>query len=344
MSNEQTDEHLDPIFSNLLKSHQIEIKIIPSYHCDINCEYCYNKENDCEFYHCNYNKLIGQLDRIFQHDNINAIVEIIGGEPLSAKTYPLTKDLITYLNNLSENIKIVLQTGSPSHEKIVNLIPSIDGLSYSIDISSSPKAKNIKHLETISKECQQHSVISQIQTVLSKSDKPDDILKFMKTCESHEIGWIGLGYPQYQRHSKNELDGQIETYLQIIKFIDSFLELKVGGAMIESVCDFIQGISYNSSCMCGEKSITIQPDGTITPSLHNSLNKRYNLSEFIRLKEDRCSVLKNGICSCCQFWNTCHGGCMAHAEFITGNVYNRDVEYCYVLSNVLRRINESLVP
>jgi len=339
MSYEQNDNYIGAIFPNLYKSPRIEIKIIPSYHCDINCKYCYNKENDIAFYPCNYNDLICQLDRVFQRDDMNAIVEIIGGEPLSAKNYPLTKHLISYLNNLNKNIKIVLQTGSASLDKIVDLIPLIDGLSYSIDLSFSPKVKNIKHLDTICKECQKYSVTSQIQTILSNNDNPEDIFKFMKVCASHEIGWIGMQYPQYQRYTKSELESQVEIYLQIINFMDSFVELNVGGAIIESACDYIQGVSYSSSCMCGEKSITIQPDGTITPSLHNTLNKKYNLTEFARLKEERCSILKDGICSCCQFWSVCHGGCMAHAEFITGNAYSRDVEYCYVLSNVLSRID-----
>jgi len=254
------------------------------------------------------------------------------------KNYPCTKNIISYLNDQNADIKIMLQTGSSSIEKIVNLIPLIDGLSYSVDISSSPKVKNVKNLAKINNECQKYSVITQIQTILDKVDKPEDILEFLKLCHSHEMGWIGIEYPQYQRYSKNDLNHQIATYLKIIDFSDDFPELKIGGAIIESACDYIHKKSYSSPCMCGERSITVQPDGKVTPSLHTSLSEEYSFDEFIRLKENRGLRLKYGICSDCQFWGVCHGGCMSHARFITGDALNRDEEYCYVLSNVLTNL------
>ena len=319
---------------------QIEIKIIPSYHCNINCKYCYNNGIDNGFYNENLPLIKNQLDRIFQqtHNNVSVIVEIIGGEPLSPKIFPVTCEIIHNLRQQNANIKIVVQTGTSDIEKIYQIIPLVDGLSYSIDISSSPKVKNAQNLLKICHECQEHSVLTQIQTILDISDNPKTIIEFIKTCESSGAGWIGLEYPQYQRYSQNLMDHQISVYLELIEALKGITQITIGGAIIESTLDYIHGNSYSSSCMCGEKSITIQPDGSISPSLHFFINKKNTIPEFLNLKKIRSSALRDGICGECDYWGVCHGGCMAHAEFLTGSSMNRDEEYCYILSNVIKTL------
>ncbi len=338
MSDNLLRDFSDIPFLKSAQCHQIEIKVIPSYYCNINCKYCYNNGIDRCFIEPDPLKIKKQLDLLFQQSqkNVNAVVEIIGGEPLSPLTFPITCEIIDHLRSQNTNLKIVLQTGTSDIKKLQEIIPRIDGLSYSIDISSSPKAKNIQNLLKISDDCKKHSVITQIQTILDVSDDPETIIEFIKSCESCDVGWIGLEYPQYQRNSKNVMDRQISVYLKIIESLNDISQIIVGGAIIESALDYAHGNLYSSSCMCGEKSITIQPDGTITPSLHFFLNKKVTIQEFANLKKNRSTQLRNGICSECKYWMVCYGGCMAHADFLTGDPSNRDEEYCYLLSNVLK--------
>jgi radical SAM additional 4Fe4S-binding domain len=318
---------------------QIEIKVIPSYHCDLKCKYCYNKkfELNPNISNSDPEKIKNQIDHILgESDKLKVIIEIIGGDPLSTFNYPITEDLIQYLKETNKNIKIVVQTGEFSIKKILNIIPFIDGLSYSVDISSSPKVRNFHNLQKIGEGCKENGVDLQIQTILNILDTSEDILQFIKICELYNAGWIGLEFPQYQRYSKNDLNHQITIYLQILKSVKRFPYISIGGAIIESACDYARRNLYKSSCLCGEKSITIQPDGSLTPSLHTNLNSKFSLTTFAKIKNKRNNVLRSGICSDCQFWDVCWGGCMAHAEFLTGSYLNRDEEYCYILSNILK--------
>lgn len=333
------ENNIHPILSNILSDKKIEIKIIPSYSCNMNCNYCYNNNIDWDHYLFDKEKIFSTLELVFNHLPLNAIVEIIGGEPLSSENISKTIEIIDYLKKYDSDIKIVVQTGIPSIKRIMSIIPKIDGLSYSIDISSSPKIKNIENLKKITEECKLNSVLVQIQTVLNMADNPSKIYKFLKFCKSNGVGWIGIGYPQYSRYLKKDLDFQIKTYKEIIDNIDEFSGMRIGGSIIESVLDYSRGQTYSSSCMCGENSITIQPNGLITPSLHYSLSKNYTFNEYIHLKRLRQHILKTQNCKNCQFWGICQGGCMAHAHFLSGDVLHRDEEYCYVLTNLLKNLS-----
>lgn len=326
---------IQSILSKITDDKQIEIKIIPSYSCDKKCSYCYNNIEENNYFSFKEGNILSTLDDIFNYDRYNAVVEIIGGEPLSRDNYLKTIDIINQLKKYDSDIKIVIQTASSSIKDIINIVPMIDGLSYSIDISSSPKVVNIKNLEQLTRECKLNSVLVQIQTVLNMSDNLKNIFQFLHHCESYNVGWIGIGFPQYSRYSENDLNIQIEIYRNIIENINEFSEMRIGGAIIESVLDYLNSHIYCSSCMCGEKSITIQPNGLITPSLHLSLSNMFSFKEFTKLKKIRRLVLRNQICRNCKIWDICYGGCMAHAYFLTGEILQKDTEYCYVLSHLL---------
>lgn len=313
----------------------IEVKVIPSYNCDINCDYCYNKYIS-EYYQSDYEKLINNLNKILLKKNINAIVEIIGGEPLSPQNYHKTELIIENIILLEKNIKIVLQTGSSDIEKLIELIPKIDGLSYSIDLSSSPKVRNLEKLGTIASFCKEHEVIIQVQTMLNLKDSIETICQFINLCILHGVGWIGLDYPQYQLYTREELDTQISVYFELFKRLKEFKGIVIGGSIIEAVIDFFSGYTYSSSCMCGEKSITIQPDGSISPSLHFGSSEFSSLDIFVENKSNRERRLRMGNCKECEIWDVCHGGCMGHAKFLTGDIYESDKEFCYLLSGVIK--------
>lgn len=317
---------------------QIGIKVIPSYNCDLNCSYCYNKNVNENYYLENLDNILKTLDGILLRKDLNVIVDIIGGEPLSNKTFSTTEKIIDHLIYLKKNTKIVLQTGTPNIERITKLIPKIDVLSYSMDLSESPKAFNIKNMEKISETCRDYGVLIQILTTLSLKDNVETICQFIENCTLYGIRWIGMVFPEYQLYTKEQLDKQICVYFELLKRLNNFKDITVGGIMIESVLDFLQGKKYFSRCICGERSVVIQPDGSITPSIHFELNKSLSLENFNIIKFQRRSMLENNECAGCKIWNICLGGCMGHANFIAKDFLQPDKEFCYVLSGIINKL------
>lgn len=318
--------------------HGMEIKVIPSYHCDMNCSYCYNKHL-YRGHRQDYTRLINSLSEILFRTERRAIVEIIGGEPLSSQNYLMTNGIIEHLITLKRNLRVVLQTGSSNIEKLLEVIPKLDGLSYSVDLSSSPKVSNLGKLETVIGCCKDHDVIIQIQTILSPKDTIETICQFIELCSLQGVKWIGLGYPQYQSSTEEELNMQIKVYSELIKYLKDFKEISIGGIVIESVIDFFNGWTYSSSCNCGEDSVTIQPDGSVSPCLYFKPDEFKSIDAFVETKYTRAEQLRNGYCLKCKIWSVCHGGCMAHAKFLTGDVYSHDKEFCYLISGVIKKVS-----
>lgn len=316
----------------------IEIKVIPSYHCDMNCGYCYNKYL-YRGYRPNYTRLINSLSGILLRNERRAIVEIIGGEPLSSQNYRATNGIIEHLITLKRNVRVVLQTGCSNIKKVHQIIPKLDGLSYSVDLSLSPKVSNLEKLETVIECCNDHDVIIQIQTILSPKDTLETIYRFINLCSLYGAKWIGLGYPQYQSYTKEELNAQINVYSDLIRRLKDFKEISIGGTVIESVVDFFKGLVYSSSCNCGDDSVTIEPDGCISPCLYFKPDEFKSLDAFVETKYKREEQLRAGYCSKCEIWGVCHGGCMAYAKFLTGDIYSRDWEFCYLISGVIKKVN-----
>ena len=325
-----------PVESVLGLKSNIELKVIPSYHCGMNCNYCYNKYL-YNAYRPNYSKLINVISEIILNNRFNAIIEIIGGEPLSSQNYPETKSIIEYLSSVKRDVKLVLQTGSSNMRKLLTLVPKIDGLSYSIDMSLLPKAANIKNLGIISKQCDGHDTKLQIQTILAQGDRPESVCTFINSCVSYGVGWIGLGYPAYQRFTEEEMEAQIDVYCEIIRHSISRPEIGIGGAIIESAIDFLNERTYSSYCMCGENSVTIQPDGSVSPCLYLEPGAFESLDAFVKVKYKRGERLRNDYCLNCGIWGVCYGGCMGHARFLSGDIYSHDREFCYVLSGLVEK-------
>ncbi len=317
----------------------LDLKVIPSYHCSMNCSYCYNK-SIYNTYKEDIKTLLTNLSDTLMRNDRAVIVELIGGEPLSSHSYPITKTILEYLNSLSNgNIKLILQTGSHNIGKIQELIPKIDGLSYSIDVSSSPKALNIDRLEKITDCCDRYGVAVQIQTILSPIDTLDDVCRLTELCSSYGANWIGVCYPQYLSYDINSLNRQIDIYYRLIKKINNFKNISIGGTVIECVINLLNGWAYKSFCTCGEDCLTIQPDGHISPCLYLKPDEFISIDDFVRAKHLRERKLREGNCSECNLWDICYGGCMVHAKFLTGDFNSNDGEFCYIMRSLINMIH-----
>ena len=313
----------------------IELKIIPTYFCENNCDYCYNRILH-NIYPQDNNKLLDCLD-LFKKINTKKqiIAEIIGGEPLSTQTFEITKSIIKKLNK--KIIKMV-QSGINNIQNINKIFPYIDGFSYSIDLSNSPKVQNIKNIIQISLLSKKFKVPIQIQSIINFTDKKLDLFKFINICEDFKFFSVGLCFPNFINYSKKELDKQAIIYSELIKKYYSPKHCIIGGGILDTINDYYNNVRHSSCCMCGECSFTIQPDGQFTPCLHNNINKFIPYNKFAQLKEKRNVILKKGYCSNCDLWDFCHGGCIGNAFFISNDINERDKHFCYVLKETLKKL------
>lgn len=319
----------------------LDLKVVPTYQCGKKCKYCYNK-HIYNTYNENPSFLIESLSRIIQNSEKNIVVEIIGGEPLSRHGYEITNKILDSIMVIKkENIKLVLQTGSSNLNKIQSLTKKIDGLSYSIDISLSPKIKNLNRLGEITNYCKDNNVPIQIQTILNENDTIHDINNFINLCCSQGIKWLGMCYPDFQVYNLKTLDKQATIYFELIRESNQFKDISIGGMPIQCAIDFFEGCGYEQSCYCGEKCLTIQPDGRISPCLFLRPDEYMSIESFVDIKHKREKILHEGICADCEMWNVCHGGCMIHSKFLTGNVNSRDETHCYLLKKIIDMVRTS---
>lgn len=326
------------VFKDQLIMNYLDLKVVPTYHCDMNCSYCYNKyiHNKCNE---NVSLLLKSLSEIICKSEQNVVVELIGGEPLSRHGYAITNKILDYIISLkSKKIRLVLQTGSPNLNRINKLINKLDGISYSIDISLVPKYKNQKRLEGIMNYCNECNMPIQIQTILSAKDTINDINKFIELCSSQGVKWLGICYPDFQTYSHEELNMQANIYTELIENLDNFKNISIGGMSIQSITDFLSGWSYNASCNCGDRCLTIQPDGHISPCLFLKPEDHISLDTFMEVKHRREKMLIKGKCKNCEIWNVCRGGCMIHAKFLTGDINSRDENKCYLIRRIINKI------
>jgi len=263
------------------------------------------------------------------------VIEIIGGEPLGNSSFNLTKKIIKQIREQMSGSRIVLQSGVYSLKRITEIFPYIDGFSYSIDLSNSPKAINRRNLEKIATLSLEYSVPIQLQTVLNLDDSYSSIKEYLDECDNLNYKWIGLSFPEYTTYTNKELDYQVDIYVNLIKNIAMWKNLKLGGGIIGSVCDYLAGIEYNSCCMCGECTVTIQPDGSITPCYHQEVNNLYSIDEISSAKVLRANHLRNSVCKECDYWCVCHGGCLKGGIFYHDDPQAIDDSFCYVLKKTI---------
>jgi len=313
----------------------LDLKVIPSYHCDMNCNYCYNNTIQNKYCEDTIN-LIKNLTNVIEKYEKEVVIELIGGEPLSSHSYAITDKILDHIMSLkNEKVKVVLQTGSSNLRKIKDSLEKIDGLSYSVDISGSHKAHNLNKLEELVVYCNDYEVPLQIQTVLSLKDTIEDIDNFINTCRSYGVKWLGLGYPQFQKYNSKEIKLQTKIYSDLINGLDKYKNIYVGGNPLQSILDFLGGWGYETSCYCGEKCITIEPDGRISPCLYLRPDDFKSIDTFLIIKHKREKALRDGECSNCEMWAVCHGGCMVNAMFLMGDINCCDKIQCKLMKNLV---------
>ena len=319
------------------KKRFLEVKVIPSYKCAKKCPYCYNRDLNNNRYPTNKEKLISTIKNVIQIPAKSRLVEIIGGEPLSNSSYFLTKEIIQTIRQTSPDTKIIIQSGLFGMKHIEAIFPIIDGFSYSVDVSVMPKSKNVRNLKHISALSVQYGVPVQLQTVLSMDDSLTDIVRFLDYCDNLNYNWIGIGYPECMPYTPKDLDIQVWIYANLLNMSSRWQNIILGGAILESIHDYMSGVIYNTSCMCGECSITIQPDGTLTPCYHYRVNEISSVDSISSIKRIREDMLKNTTCVDCDYWGICHGGCLLGGLYHNNNHFTKDPAFCYVLKNLVTK-------
>ena len=232
---------------------------------------------------------------------------------------PVENDLVLYeecifINNTGENRHIYSNGFTVVHDSILDV-------------------KNAK----LSALSVQYGVPVQLQTVLSMDDSLTDIVRFLDYCDNLNYNWIGIGYPECMPYTPKDLDIQVWIYANLLNMSSRWQNIILGGAILESIHDYMSGVIYNTSCMCGECSITIQPDGTLTPCYHYRVNEISSVDSISSIKRIREDMLKNTTCVDCDYWGICHGGCLLGGLYHNNNHFTKDPAFCYVLKNLVTK-------
>ena len=299
---------------NLLRDEVKKIDIVQAYvhltfRCNLNCEYCYNKDklNSCKDLPLYSMKYI--IDTLKE----NGVKELVftGGEPTLYKYF---KEIVDYAYEKGFFIE-VLSNGTTLQSLDDDTIKKVDSFMISLD--------GIDKEKTHRKNSEKFSVLNQIvnlkerggkvkvRSVLTKKNG-EEIKKLKEYLFEREIDHVEA---LYIPASKEEFD--LIPDLNLIKQSDDEFEL----------CDI-------TDCGAGQTIIAINPEGKIYPCQSLMLDEFYitnifNENWMNELKNSRISQYflnrKNSEiegCENCKVRTICSGGCRS----IAYNVYN-DIEH-----------------
>lgn len=323
------------------------IKIIPSYKCHKACPYCYN-----QYLHQDSNerpnKILVTLESFLNNQKVPFVAEVIGGEPLHVETINTT---ISVLESFTASLfckKRVLSTATEELKTLQRVLSLLDFVYLSTDISHNAmnrKRRSFRQISDFSSLLANDRVELSLAVVLYGDEKEKDLEKFILLAKNLHIKNIGFSYINFQNLSSSEVwnYSKLFHFLFILKYAlsnDIFLR----GDVLETLNLAVQGIKRQRICDCGESSLVIQPDGTVSPSIcleykHDSF---LNNEDFLQIKLERWFALENSGCSNCELWPACRGGCIGASISLYQNHFCRDKVYCDILRNSWDLIKKDL--
>ncbi|MBC8180275.1 radical SAM protein [candidate division KSB1 bacterium] len=323
------------------------LKIIPSYRCNKACSYCYNQVLSQQS-NAKPSKLFATLEMILDTQDTNFVAEVLGGEPLQSETIETTISVLEMLTHSLHCRKRVLSTAIAKISTLQRVLNLLDFLYLSIDISPSViNRKQIsKHqLENINLKLSNTGVDLCLSVVLYGTEKEYDLEEFVLFIKNIGIKNICFGYIGFKDLSLSEVMSysRLFYFLFILKYAFSD-EIFLGGRVLETLDLAVQRIKRQKICHCGETSLVIQPDGSVSPSIcveYNSVHN-YSIARYIKMKSERFNVLKDSSCGRCELWSVCHGGCMGESIALYRNHIIQDKVYCSILSKTWRQIKKDI--
>lgn len=317
-------------------------KIVPSYSCNKNCSYCYNKLLKQETPSDNQ-KQIKVLSDILKNQQVEFVSEIIGGEPLDDLNLLQTQNIIEILTEESLCKKIILTTAIYDIEKIKCIAEKIDFLYLSVDIDELSEKSIIEQdlILDIVNICKKKSVTLCISVTLSGNESIDDIQKFVLAAQSLGVTNFGFGFISFINHSESIIDKYIDLFyfLVLLRYDLDAKRVFVGGDLIDSIGLALYNQKRSKICNCGDTSFVIQPNGQISPSICYNTFLNNEPDEFLFLQKEREEKLKMNDCKSCELWDYCFGGCTGNAFVVQNNHYKCDIIFCMIIKGVWKKLN-----
>jgi len=312
------------------------IKIIPSYKCHKGCPYCYN-----QYLHQDSNerpdKILVTLESFLKNQKVPFVAEVIGGEPLHVETINTTISVLEIFTNSLSCKKRILSTATEELRTLQTVLNLLDFVYLSTDISPSEmnkKRRSFRQISDFISLLANDRVELSLAVVLYGDEKESDLENFILFAKDLHIKNIGFSYINFRNLSSSEVwnYSKLFHFLFILKYAlsnDIFLR----GDVLETLNLAVQGIKRQKICDCGESSLVIQPDGTVSPSIcleyrHDSF---LNNADFLQMKLERWFALENSSCSNCELWPACRGGCIGESISLYQNHLHRDKVFCSIL-------------
>lgn len=164
--------------------------------CNYRCKYCFAKfKVEDEFKLKEWIKVVDKIKDFFTINNLKGRLNIAGGEPMIA---PYFYDLVDYIHQQGIEISIITnasQLSKENNDKLIGKVStigiSIDSLNYDKNLeigrSQGSKAFNYDELIRSLKYIQKHNIKLKVNTVVSKLNINEDIIKLYKDIKFDRI-------------------------------------------------------------------------------------------------------------------------------------------------------------
>lgn len=345
------------IFSDILDSKKIkavpdlpkEVMIEIEEKCNLNCEFCFNKnsfaKNGRNIDNQLTTKVVKEIIRNISQANI-PIIRFTGGEPLLRQDiwkladYAKNRGLETRLNTNGTLIK-----NRPAAEKIANYFDNVLlSIQYADTISNDSivkaKVKAVKLLQWAGVGKLRVDTVATKQTI-------HNLKKVYYFIKSLGIEKWELNRPIPSRQSKEEINSD-----DVKKLVDELLLIrKVTGEthyIINAVpfCSYqpikIQAVAIGAYACDGHERLVIDPRGFIKPIYY--MNKNIgNPTDILScwnhpfMKKMRNFKYVPKECADCIYLEKCRGGCRFSAHFATGSYRGLDP-----LTDIRNKINNGV--
>jgi len=178
-----------------------------------------------------------------------------------------------------------------------------------------------------------------LSVVLYGDETIDDLLEFVLNACTLGIPIITFGYVSFHEHT----DSYFKKYLDLFYFLFTLRyafegDILLSGNILDTLDLAVRGLERTKICHCGESSVVVLPDGSVTPSICFGNDNGIFQKQYINWKRERIFFLERSGCSGCELWKACRGGCMGASVFRSSSHLERDHEFCSLLSSVWEKI------
>ena len=330
-----------------LLEHMAYLKIVPSYRCGRGCKYCYNRflSQQCV---ANRQSLLSAIWKIVGAQRKPFTSEILGGEPLIDDTIQTTLSVLSILGDSPHCSQRIIATACGDVEVLAKLRGYAEIAYISTDISrneANKKVRNANEFRDI-QACLESHGIEMIPAVVLWGDESDkDIDEFIFACDDAGIRRVCFGHIAFEAINETRLSHYVNSFYRLMVLKYAMLDrINLGGDVLETLNMIVRGQQRNNSCHCGESSLVIQPDGSVTANLCADLNDLRSLSiaDYLEMKRERLLLLPRAECVGCKFWGACQGGCMGQSIKMNRSHLAREENFCRLLKGIWTRIERDI--